>query len=376
MSTVRMLVKGIVPFVFVCSVLLVSPAVAGEPPRYTITEIGPLPGEEDAQAFGINEAGDVVGFSSTTIGFPDCCLTTGTAFLFSDGELSDLGPLNGLDTRAEAINNLGQVAGWADEAFPRAFLWQNGEIQDIGTLGGHPFSKAFDINDAGQVVGWSYPPDTNDRHIFLWQDGAMLDLGFVSNTGPPEFGINNLGQVVGGGFIWEDGVRTTIAMRAYDINDLSQVVGYGVGGAVLWENGTFQQLGGSVAYAINNRSQVVGVADGASLWHDGVMHTLSDLVTLPPDWLLRSAWDINDTGQIVGNASTPDGITHAFLMTPVDADFDDDDDTDLMDFAAFRSCLTGPGVLRSSECRLRDIDRDGHVDLKDFQALQWVFTGP
>ena len=375
MSTVRMLVKEIVPFVFVCSVLLVSPAVGGELPRYTITEIGPLPGEEDAQAFGINEAGDVVGFSSTTIGFPDCCLTTGTAFLFSDGELSDLGPLNGLDTRAEAINNLGQVAGWADEAFPRAFLWQNGEIQDIGTLGGD-FSKASAINDAGQIVGWSFPPDTTQEHAFLWEDGTMIDLGPASPFNQWQFGINNLGQVVGPGFIWEDGVRTTIAMRPYDINDLGQVVGLGVGGAVLWENGTFQQLGGSVAYAINNRSQVVGVADGASLWHDGVMHTLSDLVTLPPDWLLRSAWDINDTGQIVGNASTPDGITHAFLMTPLDADFDDDDDTDLMDFAAFRACLTGPGVLGSSECRLRDIDRDGHVDLKDFQALQSVFTGP
>ena len=148
MHTVCTLVKGIVPFVFVCCVLLVSPAVGGEPPMYTITEIGPLPGDDEAQALGINEAGDVVGFSGTSLVFPDCCLTTGNAFLYRDGELIDLGRLNGLKTRAEAINNLGQVVGWADVGFPRAFLWQDGEIQDIGTLGGG-FSKASAINDAG-----------------------------------------------------------------------------------------------------------------------------------------------------------------------------------------------------------------------------------
>ena len=84
--------------------------------------------------------------------------------------------------------------------------------------------------------------------------------------------------------------------------------------------------------------------------------------------------DINDASQMVGSGSFR-GMLHAFLMTPLDGDFDDDGDTDLTDFASIHSCWTGPAGEATKECTSRDIDRNGKIDMRDFQAWQWVFSG-
>ena len=44
-------------------------------------------------------------------------------------------------------------------------------ITDLGGLSGSPFANVTDINNFDQVVG------TSANHAFLWENGAMIDLG-------------------------------------------------------------------------------------------------------------------------------------------------------------------------------------------------------
>ena len=134
-----------------------------------------------------------------------------------------------------AINERGQVVGESDikaqDEFgydlSHAFLWQNGAMRDLGTLGG-PESTAYAINEQGQVVGESdIKRRTKDgytiKHAFLWQNGGMTDIGaFKRAPGdrlglPPEslaFAINERGQILGssdyGSFVWQQGKRRMI----------------------------------------------------------------------------------------------------------------------------------------------------------------------
>ena len=121
--------------------------------------------------------------------------------------VTDLGTLPGDSfSIARAINKTGQVAGDSTDEYghTHAFLKSKGAMIDLGTLGGDN-SSAKALNDRGQVVGRSgtvanlpdnLPPDTYD-HAFLWQDGAMTDLGALGGTYSVAEAINIRGWVVG-----------------------------------------------------------------------------------------------------------------------------------------------------------------------------------
>src|SRR5437016_4387960 len=97
-----------------------------------------------------------------------------------------LTPLPGTESLAFAINDKGQAAGvfWTGQA-QQACVWTDGSRTDLGDLGGG-YSRANAINNSGQVVGdatvlstsWSPP-----THAFLWSDGRMIDLGSPGGVG-------------------------------------------------------------------------------------------------------------------------------------------------------------------------------------------------
>src|SRR5687768_12943930 len=64
--------------------------------------------------------------------------------------LTDLGTFGAAQSaQAFDVNDLGQVAGIV---LNRAFLWQNGTKTDLGTLASGSSASALGLNEAGQVV--------------------------------------------------------------------------------------------------------------------------------------------------------------------------------------------------------------------------------
>jgi probable HAF family extracellular repeat protein len=231
------------------------------------------------------------------------CLAQGQTVNYS---VTDLGTLGGAMSTSCGINDRGQITGRSALANGQvhAFLWQAGAMTDLGTLPGLLFSSGRTINNRGQVVGDSSLTGGPPFHAALWENGGVTALGALPG-GSRSFaiGINNRGQVVGGartagnlqvhGFLWQDG----------EMKDL---------GVLLASD---QQ---SVARAINSRDQIVGNSshvigdpppppDRAFLWQNDEM---TDLGNLGGDWVI--AFGINDLGQVVGASFTASGELHAF----------------------------------------------------------------
>ena len=97
----------------------------------------------------INDSGQIVGMGGAA-------KHGRRAFLWSEGVMKDLGSFDGTISRATGINNAGQIVGFSSTARgTRAFIWQNGVKTNLGVLSGDVDSEAYAINNKGQVVGIS-----------------------------------------------------------------------------------------------------------------------------------------------------------------------------------------------------------------------------
>jgi probable HAF family extracellular repeat protein len=159
-------------------------------------------------ATAINNAGKIVGYSAIEGDFPPPEFVPDHAFLYDPATdtTTDLGTLPGeLTSEAFGINSRGWVAGVSGSPTgpSHAFLYRNGQMRDLGTLeGGQSFGAA--INDDGLVVGDSLV-DAGEHHAFVY-DTAMRDLNDRINPASGwtlEFatGINGAGMITGVGVI-------------------------------------------------------------------------------------------------------------------------------------------------------------------------------
>ena len=294
-----------------------------------VTDLGSLGEAGDcSNAMAINDADESAGQSENGEVDPLTSTWEVRAVLWKDGQIKNLGTFGGNHSLAGAINNRGQIVGFALNKTPdpyslfdlpflgssngtqtRAFLWQNGQMRDLGTLGG-PDALAMFVNDRGQVAGISYTDSTPNPttgvptlHPFLWEKGQMKDLGsfggfgtVLGNNAVFVVGFNNSGQAIGfspvtgdqhsDAFLWDgeklvDLYTSTIGgqpLTADAINDAGEVVGasafpnrpfeaYLRRDEVATDLGTVVGDCFSQAVAINSRGQVVGMSfscDGSS----------------------------------------------------------------------------------------------------------------
>jgi len=328
------------------------PAAHAGPAQYTIVEIPTLGGTENF-AYAINDRGDVVGVSRNAGDMSD------DAFLFRSGVVTSLDLLNG--STPQDINRRRQIAtgAYVNGVFvPAVFDSQTSRLTILGSFGGVSGGgfngTAVSINDHGQVVGYSYL-DSQNRHAFLYSDGMMIDLGSFGGYSAA-LAINRHGEIAGfssdtvsgfpHAFVFRNGVMAEInpfggpnnESIARGINDRGHVVGEALvasGDAFngfIYFDGAITNIGtlaggrNSYALAINDRQQVVGIADQpyddvtyverAFLYDDGVMTSLNSLIAPDSGWDLIWAFDINSRGQIIG-IGLRDGKFRAYLMTPV-----------------------------------------------------------
>ena len=152
---------------------------------------------------GLNNLGQLVGHIENA-------QEINSGFLYASGVFTDLGTLGGSSSTALDINDLGQIVGSSnisDDLSTHAFLWVDGQMSDLGVLGDvvTRTSQAKGINSYGLIVGQSQVGD--EDHAVLWQDGQILDLNTML---PPESdwdllqtaeSINDAGWIVGTGQI-------------------------------------------------------------------------------------------------------------------------------------------------------------------------------
>jgi probable HAF family extracellular repeat protein len=293
-----------------------------------LSDLGALPGVNGSIPTAINASGAIAGISENGVIDPATGFAEYDGVVWQDGEIINLGTFGGAFSYAGDINDAGQVAGFALTTTPDsfflgnlcfnnpfatqmlAFIWQGGALQNLGTLGG-PDSCGYWINQKGQVAGMSFTnsiinPGTGfpTTHPFVWNGKRMLDVGSLGGTlalGAGIVPLNDRGVMTGFSTLAGDATsHPFVWTKSKGMQDLGTLGG---------DNGS--------ADSINNAGMIVGVADlPGSLSHDAFLWTkktgMKDLGTQDGD-PCSHALSINSSGQIVGGSSDCNNFLHAFL---------------------------------------------------------------
>jgi probable HAF family extracellular repeat protein len=316
---------------------------ATNPPYTELGTLGTTPNlGASSSAYGINNAGQIVGSSDYC---PNGNSVGQRAFIWQNGVMTALDPsTNSNDSSATfAINANGDVAGYTNHVGnsvnPQAVIWKGGTAAGLSALQSLACqftacqTRALAINDSGQAAGWGMGPfvtgplgSYNANQAVMWDaNGKPTGLGSLgSYFNDQANAINSQGMVVG----------------------YSQIDPYTIH-AVLWQNGNPQNpqdLGAipgldpnysnladnnSSAWGINSKGDIVGISGygtnvpvlgnggRAFLYTAGTMYDLASLLSPGTNWKLKAAWAINDNGQIVGVGFNPAQQEHGFLLTPI-----------------------------------------------------------
>ncbi len=144
-------------------------------PRYTVTDLGVLPGYSISSASALNSQGE----AAVTASGPGPVRRQ--ACLYRGGRLTGLGVVPG-GSDAQGINAAGDVAGVTGlPGSRRAFLYHGGKMRGLGTLPGFADCEGVGVNDQGEVVGTAAtspgPVGLPHERAFVYAAGRMTGIG-------------------------------------------------------------------------------------------------------------------------------------------------------------------------------------------------------
>jgi probable HAF family extracellular repeat protein len=201
-------------------------------------------------------------------------------------------------------------------------------ITDLGTLPGGTSSQANFVSDHGLIAGLASSADGTHNHAVVWYNGQIGDISLpgLGGLGSSAWGLNEMGQVIGGGH------SSTLDPNNENFCGAgSPAVAVLICLPFLWQNGVMTALptlggpNGGVGQ-INNRGEVAGIAEtgtkdkncppGVSISGTGPQvldfeaviwgpqpGQIRQLNPLPGDTVGMALW-INDNGQAVGASGT------------------------------------------------------------------------
>jgi probable HAF family extracellular repeat protein len=174
------------------------------------------------------------------------------AFIWNSGSgLTDLGTLGGDTSYAFGVNDSGEVVGYsylADNVTRHAFTWTaSGGMVDLGTLPGGSWSQGEKINASGEIAGEALDANGKQVPVFWSPSTGFISLG--ENPGTDQrnyaFGLNDAGFVTGQmydrsdvvhAYIWKQGFPKPRLLPALpgglhtvgnDINNQNHIAGFG-----------------------------------------------------------------------------------------------------------------------------------------------------
>ncbi len=294
----------------------------------SLTMLGTLPGDTTSAARDINDAGTIVGVSSTLQTFRPVIFAPGGAHALQIPS-SSLLTGNGI---AVGVNAESNIVVATEAAFPacglRGFIIYDAAgniVTPLQTVGG-----AVAINNAGEVLytqfltesggcaqGTFLPAIYPSNAVVPWPVNAAIGSSeLVGENYPTD--LNNAGDVVG----------PYAASTCSPPTTLPCPTGLSYEG-FLYHGGVSQEISGPSGFsvqpaALNDQDWVVGsfssphnsALGGGFIWSSG---RFIDLNTLLPascaNWHITAASDINNEGYIVGSA-TFNGQEHGVLLKP------------------------------------------------------------
>lgn len=333
-----------------------SSAASADAPQYTILDLGSLTPTGLSQGINISPDGDTVVGRAVGTGYQAFYWTTGTG-------MTALPNLAGRNYAiANAVNDAGIIVGastttsFGSGSLP--VMWQNGVVTQLTVPAGQGVGQANAINSSGVIVG-SVNSSLAQRAAIFGAGGTTIITATTANGSYMNYayGINDAGLIIGSGtdpnnaavnvglvYDTNTGTMTSIgalpgmnSALAFAVSNSGYVVGssmtnQGAGTPFIWSQANGMTAIPFVAGAtqagardVNDNGWVVGTASTAFaipyLYADGVSYTLDSLLPANSGWdfltnTYASALGISNNGTIIGTAVL-NGQVHAYAMSLV-----------------------------------------------------------